>query len=144
MLANWRPERHPALPDAPTLRGLGVNVEFAQWAGLFAPIGTPEQVVAALRKAFREKQNDAVFKQMFVTLQTPLAYLDAPASPTYGTLMRGSWPMWFSVSAKWSDATQWPPVPQAPDLARKCSEVLNNYPLRYGNSLCNVVGRMCE
>ena len=83
VLANWGPERHPALPDVPTLRELGVAVEFAQWAGLFAPGGTPEPVLAALRRAGRDMQDDAAFKQTFVTLQTPLAYLDAPAFRTY-------------------------------------------------------------
>ena len=83
VLANWGPERHPALPDVPTLRELGVTVEFAQWAGLFAPSGTPEPIVNALRKASREMQDDPAFKQTFVTLQTPLAYLDAPAFRAY-------------------------------------------------------------
>ena len=83
VLANWGPERHPALPDVPTLRELGVTVEFAQWAGLFAPTGTPEPIISALRKASRDMQDDPAFKQTFVTLQTPLAYLDAPAFRAY-------------------------------------------------------------
>ena len=83
VLANWGPERHPALPDVPTLRELGVTVEFAQWAGLFAPTGTPEPIISALRKASRDMQDDPAFKQTFVTLQTPLAYLDAPAFRIY-------------------------------------------------------------
>ena len=83
VLANWGSERHPALPEVPTLRELGVSVEFAQWAGLFVPSGTPEPIVSALRKASRNMQDDAAFKQTFVTLQTPLAYLDAPAFRAY-------------------------------------------------------------
>ena len=83
VLASWGPERHPALPDVPTLRELGVTVEFAQWAGLFAPSGTPEPIINALRKASREIQDDPAFRQTFVTLQTPLAYLDAPAFRSY-------------------------------------------------------------
>jgi len=83
VLATWGPERHPALPEVPTLRELGMSVEFAQWAGLFVPSGTPEPVVNALRKASREMQDDPAFKQTFVTLQTPLAYLDAPAFRAY-------------------------------------------------------------
>ncbi len=83
VLANWGQERHPALPDVPTLRELGVSVEFAQWAGLFAPSGTPEPIVSALRKASRDMQDDAAFRQTFVSLQTPLAYLDAPAFRMY-------------------------------------------------------------
>ncbi len=83
VLANWGTERHPALPDVPTLSELGVATVYAQWSGLFAPAGTPEPVLAALRKAAREAQDDATFRQAFVTLQTPLAYLDAPAFRTY-------------------------------------------------------------
>lgn len=83
VLANWGSERHAALPDVPTLRELGVATEYAQWSGLFAPAGTPEPVLNALRKAAREAQDDAAFRQTFVTLQTPLAYLDAPAFRAY-------------------------------------------------------------
>ena len=83
VLANWGPERHPALPDVPTLRELGVSTVYAQWSGLFAPAGTPENVLAALRKAARDAQDDAAFRQTFITLQTPLAYLDAPEFRVY-------------------------------------------------------------
>ena len=83
VLANWGAERHPALPDVPTLRELGVSTAYAQWSGLFAPAGTPENVLAALRKAARDAQDDAAFRQTFITLQTPLAYLDAPEFRVY-------------------------------------------------------------
>ena len=96
VLASWGPERHPALPDVPTLRELGVATEYAQWSGLFAPAGTPEPVLAALRKAAREAQDDAAFKLAFVTLQTPLAYLDAPAFRTY----------WDADAKKMADVVQ--------------------------------------
>ncbi len=96
VLANWGPERHPALPDVPTLRELGVATEYAQWSGLFTPAGTPEPVLAALRKAAREVQDDAGFKQAFVTLQTPLAYLDAPAFRVY----------WDADAKKMADVVQ--------------------------------------
>ena len=96
VLANWGTERHPALPDVPTLRELGMATDYAQWSGLFAPAGTPEQVLVALRKAAREVQDDAAFKQTFVTLQTPLAYLDAPAFRTY----------WDADAKKMADVVQ--------------------------------------
>ena len=96
VLANWGPERHPALPDVPTLRELGVATEYAQWSGLFAPAGTPESVLNALRKAAREVQDDSAFRQTFVTLQTPLAYLDAPAFRLY----------WDADAKKMADVVQ--------------------------------------
>ncbi len=96
VLASWGPERHSALPDVPTLRELGVATEYAQWSGLFAPAGTPEPVLNSLRKAAREVQDDAAFKQTFVTLQTPLAYLDAPAFRAY----------WDADAKKMADVVQ--------------------------------------
>jgi len=96
VLANWGPERHPALPDVPTLRELGVATEYAQWSGLFVPTGTPEPVLNVLRKAARELQDDAAFKLAFVTLQTPLAYLDAPAFRLY----------WDADAKKMADVVQ--------------------------------------
>ena len=96
VLANWGTERHPALPDVPTFKELGVSVEFAQWAGLFAPSGTPDAVVNALRKAAAAMQDDPAFRQTFVTLQTPLAYLDAPAFRAY----------WDIDAKKMADAVQ--------------------------------------
>ena len=96
VLANWGTERHPALPEVPTLRELGVATEYAQWSGLFAPAATPESVLTALRKAAREAQDDAAFRQAFVTLQTPLAYLDAPAFRVY----------WDADAKKMADVVQ--------------------------------------
>ena len=96
VLANWGSERHPALPDVPTLRELGVATEYAQWSGLFAPAGTPEAVLNVLRKAAREIQQDPVFMQAFITLQTPLAYLDAPAFRVY----------WDADARKMADVVQ--------------------------------------
>jgi tripartite-type tricarboxylate transporter receptor subunit TctC len=96
VLANWGTERHPALPDVPTLTELGVATDYAQWSGLFAPAGTPEVVLNALRKAARDVQDDPAFKQAFVTLQTPLAYLDTPAFRAY----------WDADAKKMADVVQ--------------------------------------
>ena len=59
MLAHWGEVRLAALPDVPTLKELGSDVEYAQWSGLFVPAGTPEPVVARLREAARAAANDA-------------------------------------------------------------------------------------
>jgi tripartite-type tricarboxylate transporter receptor subunit TctC len=51
-LAVAAAERHPSLPDVPTFAELGFKgVESGTWAGLFAPRGTPPEVVAELRRA---------------------------------------------------------------------------------------------
>ena len=42
-LACFGGKRAPALPDVPTMKELGYDVEFYLWVGLFAPKGTPDQ-----------------------------------------------------------------------------------------------------
>jgi tripartite-type tricarboxylate transporter receptor subunit TctC len=78
VLGGWGGTRVQSMPDVPTLKELGYDVEFSQWAGLFAPAGTPEPVIARLRAASRAALDDPQLQQRFVTLGTPLQFLDAP------------------------------------------------------------------
>ena len=66
-LACFGAKRAPALPDVPTMKELGYDVEFYLWVGLFAPKGTPAPVVTTLRdaskKAAAERQVQAGHEQ---------------------------------------------------------------------------------
>ena len=51
-LAIASPKRDPQLPDVPTLKEAGVEgVEVSVWYGLFAPTGTPKEIVQTLANA---------------------------------------------------------------------------------------------
>ena len=78
VLASWGESRHPALPDVPTLKELGYDVQFSQWTGLFVPAGTPDAAIAKLRDAARAAINDAGFKAALAKVETPVQYLDQP------------------------------------------------------------------
>ena len=78
VLASWGESRHPALPDVPTLKELGYDVQFSQWTGLFVPAGTPDAAIAKLRDAARAAINDANFKAALARVETPVQYLDQP------------------------------------------------------------------
>jgi tripartite-type tricarboxylate transporter receptor subunit TctC len=78
-LANWGGKRLESLPDVPTLKELGYNVEYYIWSGLFAPAGTPEDVIKTLRDAMRQVVQDPEFIASMAKLETPIAYMDAPA-----------------------------------------------------------------
>jgi tripartite-type tricarboxylate transporter receptor subunit TctC len=78
VLATWGENRHPALPDVPTLKELGYDAQFSQWTGLFVPAGTPEPVIAKLREAARGAVDDATFKAALAKVETPVQYLDQP------------------------------------------------------------------
>lgn len=52
VLANSAPKRSPLMPDVPTVDEAGVKgYEVASWNGLFAPKGTPKEVIETMNKA---------------------------------------------------------------------------------------------
>ena len=77
-LASWGGKRLASLPEVPTLKELGYNVEYYIWSGLFAPAGTPAPVVATLRDAMKKAVVDDDFKMVMDKLETPIVYMDAP------------------------------------------------------------------
>ena len=50
MLAVTTPKRSPLLPDVPTLKESGIDVEADAWNGLIAPAGTPPEVLAKIQR----------------------------------------------------------------------------------------------
>jgi tripartite-type tricarboxylate transporter receptor subunit TctC len=77
-LASFGSERSKALPDVPTLKELGLNVEYYLWVGVFAPKGTPDPVITTLRETFNKAAHTDQFKAALVNLGQDLAYLDQP------------------------------------------------------------------
>src|SRR5437773_1928723 len=77
-LAGWGAKRVAALPEVPTFKELGYDVEFYIWAGLFAPRGTPAPVMKTIRESVKQAANTAEFKSAMEKIETPIAYLDAP------------------------------------------------------------------
>jgi tripartite-type tricarboxylate transporter receptor subunit TctC len=74
-LAGWGDRRVAALPEVPTFRELGYpDAEFYIWAGLFAPRGMPEPILAKLREALRVAVADPDFKAAMDQLETPIAF----------------------------------------------------------------------
>ncbi len=82
-LAHWGEGRLAALPDVPSFRELGIQAEFAQWAGIFVPAGTPDAVVTRLREAVRQAAQDEKVRQVISNSGSPIQYLDAPEFQKY-------------------------------------------------------------
>lgn len=83
VLAHWGEARLAVLPDVPTLKELGVPVDYAQWSGLFAPAGTPAPVVARLREAARAAAADPKVREVLGKAGSPILYQDAPDFQRY-------------------------------------------------------------
>ena len=78
-LAGWGDKRVAALPDVPTFKELGYpDAEFYIWAGMFAPKGTPEAVMARLRDATRAAVAEPEFKSAMDKLETPIVFKQGP------------------------------------------------------------------
>ncbi len=78
-LAVWGDKRLASLPDVPSMQELGYDATFYIWSGLFAPAATPAPVMAILRDAAQRTADDPEFKDAMAKVETPIAYLDAPA-----------------------------------------------------------------
>jgi len=82
-LAVWGDKRLAAMPDVPSMRELGYDATFFIWSGLFAPAATPPGLLAALRDIVKRTVEDAEFKEAMDKVETPIAYLDAPAFKSF-------------------------------------------------------------
>ena len=82
-LACFGAQRSPALPDVPTMKELGHNIEFYLWVGMFAPKGTPENVITTMRQASKQAAADDKFAQAMKNLGQDVAYLDQPEFKTF-------------------------------------------------------------
>ena len=69
--AAFTDERLDVLPDLPTAKEAGLEgIEIAIWHGLYAPAGTPEDVVAKLSEALKTALADEHVTQRFAELGT--------------------------------------------------------------------------
>jgi tripartite-type tricarboxylate transporter receptor subunit TctC len=69
--------RSKALPDVPTMKELGYNVEYYLWVGLFAIKGTPANVVATLSSAVDKAAHGDAFRGIVAKLGQEYNYLNA-------------------------------------------------------------------
>ena len=78
-LASATEKRLAELPNVPTLKELGYDVEFAVSRGLLAPKGTPEPILAKLESACGEAVKAPAFVESMRKQGTDVHYLDRKA-----------------------------------------------------------------
>src|SRR5215475_4766530 len=77
-LASFGAIRSKALPDVPTFKELGYDIEYYLWVGIFAPKGTPGSTTKILRAAIDQAAHSEPFTTAITNLGQELAYLDGP------------------------------------------------------------------
>lgn len=61
-LATWGVKRHPAIPDVPTFKEQGFDIEAYLWVGVFTAAGLPQANLDQLRDLIRKAVADPSFK----------------------------------------------------------------------------------
>src|SRR5260370_27762817 len=75
-LAMFGAKRSKSLPDVPTMKELGFDVEYYLWVGMFAPKGTPADVITYLREVGDKAPHRDLFKAALANLGQGPAYMD--------------------------------------------------------------------
>lgn len=77
-LAVAAEERLADLPDVPTLKELGIDVSITIWFGLFAPDGTPDDILDTLATACAEAVKDEEFIARMSVSNYFVKHMDRP------------------------------------------------------------------
>lgn len=75
-LAQFGKERAKSLPDVPTMKELGYDVEYYLWVGVFGVKGTPEPAIKTMGEAINKAAHTEQFKTALTNLGQELGYLN--------------------------------------------------------------------
>ncbi len=77
VIAVTATSRVPLLPDVPTAKEQGVDVDIVMWRGIAVPAGTPKDVIERLENALQVVVNSAEFKAQSAKLGFEADYMPA-------------------------------------------------------------------
>jgi tripartite-type tricarboxylate transporter receptor subunit TctC len=77
-LASFGAKRHSSLPDVPTFKELGQDLEAYLWVGLFTTAGLPEPTFKAMRDLVRRAIHDPLYQQSMQKASVEIDYRDTP------------------------------------------------------------------
>ena len=97
-LAVTTPQRNPSFPNVPTAMESGAPVyDFASWGGMFAPAGTPREIVLKLNGELATALNGADIKKRF----DDMGLVAKPSSPEeFGAFLQAEMNRWKGILAK--------------------------------------------
>jgi len=78
ILAVMHDERHPDLPDVPTVaEAIGTEVEFGGWGGIYAPAGLPDDVHEVLEAAIADAVASDTYQEFQKSAGNLVVYRDS-------------------------------------------------------------------
>ncbi|HKU71656.1 MAG TPA: tripartite tricarboxylate transporter substrate binding protein [Burkholderiales bacterium] len=77
-IASWGAKPYPAMPEVPTFKSLGKDIEAYLWVGVFTSAATPAPLQVKMRELIAKAAADPAFKQALENVQVVPDYRDAP------------------------------------------------------------------
>jgi len=91
-------ERSPALPDVPTTKEAGLpDYQVSAWNALFAPKGTPKEIVAALNDALVRALDDSATRKRLLDLGSILPDRAGRSPQALGDLVKSEVARWTPI-----------------------------------------------
>jgi tripartite-type tricarboxylate transporter receptor subunit TctC len=90
--------RLPSVPDTPTAEESGLaGFAFANWVGIFAPKGTPKDIVSKLNSAVMTTLADPGIRQRLVELGVEIPSRDQQTPEGFAALQKADIEQWWPI-----------------------------------------------
>ena len=90
-------ERLPTLADVPTAKELGVNYQMSIWAGIFAPKGTPKDVIDKLAAALDRSLDEPAVKTKLTDLGGSIPSKDERTPAKFNSFVKAEIARWSPI-----------------------------------------------
>jgi tripartite-type tricarboxylate transporter receptor subunit TctC len=90
-------ERLAILPDVPTAKEAGIDYEMSIWAGIFAPKGTPKDVIDRLARALDQALDDPGVKKRLADLGGSLPTKDERTPAKFDAFVKAEIARWSPI-----------------------------------------------
>jgi len=96
-------QRLAMLPDIPSAKEAGINYQMSIWAGIFAPKGTPKEIIAKLAAALDKSLDDPLVKNRLTELGGSIPTKQERTPVSFARLVK-------------AEITRWSPILKAASL----------------------------
>jgi tripartite-type tricarboxylate transporter receptor subunit TctC len=96
-------QRLATLPDIPSAKEAGINYQMSIWAGIFAPKGTPKEIIAKLTAALDKALDDSGVRKRLVELGGSIPAKQERTPASFARLVK-------------AEITRWSPILKATSL----------------------------
>jgi tripartite-type tricarboxylate transporter receptor subunit TctC len=91
------PQRLATLPNVPTAKELGVDYTMDIWAGIFAPKGTPKEIVDRLADALDKSLDDPAVAKRLTELGGAIPAKDERTPEKFGAFVKAEIARWLPI-----------------------------------------------